>query len=295
MYYQQRSTKTVPVRHSPPCGIHITHSITPDFLYKTLPFVATVSLQDKIYWVIELPQHEVSRYLIQKFPGYHEWAANSRKRLEEQAETEAINEVMMLNGASQAAFNSVHHKMNVLGEKIDSLTNAFERNVYPLFRQQQVSNRSTQCRAGQPPQRPAQCPGPQPVGVAQSESNDSNRIETDQAATATPNTPKTLPKSLRTLVDQHLTLELLKYEHTQKENWPDATRIAYSRRVYLFSKVAENAGSLRTGEWAQKLKEAAMELDRTRVVSLPKYIKQLKEADVNFERRRKRANPDNDA
>ena len=59
-----------------------------NFLYKTLPFLATVALQDGIYWVDELPDHEVSIYLTRKFPGYHEWSRNARRQLERQSETQ---------------------------------------------------------------------------------------------------------------------------------------------------------------------------------------------------------------
>ena len=75
-------------------------------------------MQDGIYWVNEYPQHEVSYYLLQKFLGYNHWAAMSRRQLEQQAETQSMNEIMVLNAASQAAFNNVHQKINVLGETL---------------------------------------------------------------------------------------------------------------------------------------------------------------------------------
>mmetsp|Transcript_7546 Transcript_7546/g.10961 ORF Transcript_7546/g.10961 Transcript_7546/m.10961 type:complete len:87 (-) Transcript_7546:30-290(-) len=52
--------------------------------------------------------------------------------------------------------------------------------------------------------------------------------------------------------------------------------MAYSRRKYIFSQVEEKARSLITGEWEEKLKEAAMVMDYSRIpCSLKMYKKRI--------------------
>ena len=105
----------------------------------------------------------------------------------------------------------------------------------------------------------------------------------------TPTIPRHLPKTLVALVEQHIEMDLEKFKHEQKSHWPGSTSMAYSRRAYLFQSVAALAQTLRgDGNWHQKLKEAAIQMDRNRVVPLPKYHKQLKEKDDNFKHRDKR-------
>ena len=53
----------------------------------------------------------------------------------------------------------------------------------------------------------------------------------------------------------------LKNRSCKKGLWPSQTSMANSRRKYLFSEVEEKAIRLKTGEWEEKLIEAAMEFD----------------------------------
>jgi len=190
----------------------------------------------------------------------------ARRQLEQQSETKVQNEIMMLYGASQAALNSVHHMMNILNYKVDSLTRAIESNVYPLFcHQQQSLNHSTWLQGFAPTQR-----------SRSSVHNNKSNTASSRPVTAFPNIPAKLPDKLLTLVDQHVSLDLKKFEHAKKDLWPSQTSMAYSRRKYIFSQVEEKARSLITGEWEEKLKEAAMVMDYSRIpCSLKMYKKRI--------------------
>eukprot|EP00957_Ditylum_brightwellii_P110238 8408216-Ditylum_brightwellii.AAC.1 len=45
-----------------------------NFLYKLLPFLAGVAVQDGIYWLRDFPMPKVSAYLKTQIPCYEQWA-----------------------------------------------------------------------------------------------------------------------------------------------------------------------------------------------------------------------------
>jgi hypothetical protein len=79
-----------------------------NFLNKTLPFLATVAIQDGIHWVEDFPRHAVSLYLVRVLgERYLTWASNARDEVKQMTKDLQVRQITSLNLATQATFQSV--------------------------------------------------------------------------------------------------------------------------------------------------------------------------------------------
>jgi hypothetical protein len=219
-----------------------------NFLNKTLPFLATVAIQDGIHWVNDFPQHAVTLYLVRVLgERYLTWASNARNEVERMTQDLQARQITSLNLSTQAAFQSVLQGsmqdrvvMNEIRQSVEqtraeiaqqaavALQNSYRGvmgdQLHPLFRTQASLAAVRVPAARSIPEEPQQL--------------------TDTNTTAVPPTlPKDLPRTLRQLVDYHLQFNLERFQDdaaAKKKYWDKAMQMAFSRRDYLFKYVQKN-------------------------------------------------------
>jgi len=217
-----------------------------NFLWKVLPYLSEVILQDGIYWIQDFPTHEVSIRL-KSIQGYEQWANEARIEIANRAESQSNAAIAQLSVSCQTAFN---HLQNAQNEKFAELKNlilgvnqqvqVIERNqtahVYPMFR---------------PMLRNFFAPTPffAPGNQAVIRSTTANAAMTNTNAATAPNAvittfngtaaagqtaipifPRTLPNTMKELVEQHLRCSLESYYTATKTQWPQATQMMFSKR-----------------------------------------------------------------
>ena len=100
--------------------------------------------------------------------------------------------------------------------------------------------------------------------------------------------PNKLPSSFVELLHQHKVYDLFKYHDAKKTHWLQPTRNAFSKRVYLMSKIWEKAERNHGSNMAAKLPLAAEELDAQRNgIKLPKWHTHLKKNDPTTKKRKR--------
>jgi hypothetical protein len=92
--------------------------------------------------------------------------------------------------------------------------------------------------------------------------------------------PNELPASFKTLLTQHVSYDLLRQHTAVKRHWPPSLQSAFSKRMYLYNKIAAKASRYHVGGPVVRLRVAAEELDRQRDgATLPTYMVHLKRND----------------
>jgi hypothetical protein len=263
-----------------------------NFLWGTLPYLAMVAFQDGIYWIKDFPDHEASRLLLSIMPPwYPHYAAHARREIErKQHDVEAV-QISVMNNATQAAFNLVAVRLNDVSHSVVDL----DRKVTTAFAELQQERAATTAAAAaaarpgyprvhfQPPQPPPpqmqrrvgqQEPGP--AGTAPIW-NVNDRL---RAVPLVPAFSVALPKTLTKLLQEHFDHKLNEFETARKQDWPQALRIAYSKRMYLYRHIVVQAHRYRSEQDFMRVKvpKAAADLDRRRPKgqTLPQYMKILK-------------------
>ena len=105
--------------------------------------------------------------------------------------------------------------------------------------------------------------------------------------------PSEMPKSMRDLLLQHqiYSLDSFSVDGSTKKHWPQAIKQAFSRRMFLYTKIHEQASRYRveTEDFQTgKLPRAATELDKMRNGrSLSKFMEHLKQLDPSHRPRNK--------
>ena len=114
-----------------------------------------------------------------------------------------------------------------------------------------------------------------------------------------PAIPGKLPKTLRQVLDEHLSLELDKFEELPKHEWGTPIRMAYSKRQYLFKAIQRRAKVIRGNHSVERKMEKAvdfLEQERERLeLSLNKFFLYLKGNDDKTIQRKKRGREDDES
>ena len=261
-----------------------------NFFYGTLPFLTKCIVQDGIHWVTELPDHEVSRLLFSVFgpQNYLDWA---RSKLEEVARsTESIQgtQVAALNAGAQAALASVKDDVATIKLQYLTLKEQNERIFGQLqaFQQRQRESAAAAAILQAAPSRAvgefglqrgaAPIPHEENLGPARQ-----RMLQLMPPRSEAPIVPIVMAISMQALLEQHLQFRFEEYKIENKSTWPRPTRMALSKRCYLFSLIKEKAATLRTGQDAPgRLQEAARLLDAEReTMSMSAYYNRRKEDD----------------
>ena len=283
-----------------------------NFLLVLLPHVAKVITQDGIFWVTYFPQHHVSQLLLKVFGNsYVTWAANKREWVKQSEEDLRSNQVEALNAGTQAALAGVHNQaadqgstMARIETKVDiSITtqhhildriNAIEGRIqtHPqhiglatIVQNEFYNNDASFDGSGNHRSMGLQ-QGEVPVesifGITR------QRMLELAPDLGRPAIPMGMPPTIQILLFEHLELKLDDYAKANKKNWPSALCMRFSRRGYLFREVMNKADSLRCGDRAANMQEAARILDNDRqCMSLTKFYAHLKASDTTSHKRKR--------
>ena len=257
-----------------------------NFLNEVLPFLATVIVQDGIYWIHQFPNHEASRLLKNVLPpSYERWAATARQQAESRHAMLNETHVQSLNLAAQQAFHHITNELKdlsamqqelmatqrELSEQLSAHVNA--ANVLPVMPSRQAITTAADVTVQQDDR------------LQQRSVNDVLR-----SSPRIPSFPVTLPNSMAELLQQHEDIyKLGDYTHAKKSCWPSNLRQAFGKRIYLYQQIVEKADRLRNdGTFIEKKRVAAAELDRMRNnMTLPQFMIVLKNSDPNVKKRKR--------
>jgi hypothetical protein len=282
-----------------------------NFLYCVLPYLAMIIVQDGIYWIHDYPDHEASRLLLHTMRqgNFVRWAADARQECVRRVNERDITRVADLNLAAQGAFDHVCRTVALLDHKVEEVKRAvavLDHKVEEVkhdveaaisHSEQIVMNELADLRQlflhrggggraggdhdedegdGDGGDYLAMCEGTAPAG--------NEKLPCRQVNTALsskpiePGFPDALPKSMHQILTQHQTFRLSKFENQNKSHWSKKRQVAFSKRLFMFERIKEQARQLRgdadfTGV---KLPRAAALLDRKKgSMSVDKYRKLL--------------------
>ena len=214
-----------------------------NFLNKTLPFLATVAIQDGIHWVNDFPQHAVTLYLVRVLgERYLTWASNARDEVKQMTQDLQVWQITSLNLATQAAFQSVLQGSMQDRATMNEIRQSVQQTRAEIAQQAEValqnSYRGVMGDQLHPLFRTQASLAAVRVLAAPSIPEERQQQLTDANTTAVPPTlPKDLPRTLRQLVDYHLQFNLERFQDdsaAKKQYWDKAMQMAFSRGDYLF-------------------------------------------------------------
>lgn len=84
------------------------------FLFKVLPFLTLVAIQDGIYWVRDFPQHPVSLLLKQCLRGYEVWAQVAWRKCVKRTANIKADKIAALDAGTQAAFVCFNRRVDTI-------------------------------------------------------------------------------------------------------------------------------------------------------------------------------------
>ena len=253
-----------------------------NFLGETLPFLARVVVQDGIYWLRDFPDHEISRQLRHIFPpSYEQWALEKRQALEQEVQNEGASQILNLNCAAQASYNQ-------LRDQLTARTTNIEQQLQQLATQQQemfdmIKSLMTM-KATMPSGGTAIAVVPQPKPLRQ--------VAQLRSTEYVPPIPTKMPESMAQLLVEHEQLYMLtRYEHyQQRRHWPQAVKLSYGRRTYLYQELCDRAKRQRNTMEESRRKEVEAqrmdnEMQSLNFATTSRYLKFLKEKDPKLKKR----------
>ena len=83
-----------------------------NFIYDLLPWLTQVLVQNGIYFIMDYPEHELSRLLKTRIPGYERWAHRQRRWVRELVGNREVKRVDQLNVATRGAFESLSSRVD---------------------------------------------------------------------------------------------------------------------------------------------------------------------------------------
>jgi hypothetical protein len=214
------------------------------FLTKVLPFLAMVFVQDGIYRIERFPNHETSLFLFSTFGGdrFREWARRQRLAILNLSADFVDQNARVLDRANQDAVISIRSDVRDLKGEFRILRSAIESKTN--------DNRPASIQAR---------PSTQPQTRQERMQTSTPRL---LCSVEPPLVPAELPETMEQLVEDHLRLELEKYERIPKsgEAWTKI-KMRLSRRNFLFSLVMKESEKLNGPNRVYRLQEAARRLD----------------------------------
>ena len=259
-----------------------------DFLFVMLPFLALVALQDGIYWIRDYPNNTASVMLRNSFPEYERWAAEARKEVLSKQATLEESRIELLDAATQASFNVLGRKVDLLTEKLDQaeLQHQADRrqlillqqqvNAAPLQEQQSTLSRLSVSIA--PTHR-------NPIQV----STTINALALLRASPRLPEIATNWPKQVIDVLLQHETANLNDYVNDKKTHWPTPLRNNFSRRMYLYHQIELRSRNYQADTHKEQMELAALAMDRERgLLTASKFKDALKKVDVTTKKRKPR-------
>jgi hypothetical protein len=251
-----------------------------NFLDVTIPFLASVVVQDGIYWIKEFPDHEVSRLLLYIMPNnFPEFAHSQRQWVRQQEQEMSQASINLLDQATQSSFNAIQGQIAQMGNQVqllvaqsqnqqqslqqlirDTMRQELQQQLQPL--QQQIAvlqppNEGGNVQQNPPPQLPIQ-----QQQVNQAQPQERRAVQLRQDGGLVPPIPRKLPESFYILVQEHLLFKLDKFrDKATRRFWSADLKNRYSIRNYLVGIVHQKAESTRNGQYEQRLIDAAVYYD----------------------------------
>lgn len=269
-----------------PCGNN--------FLFKTLPFLATVLVQDGIHWVTspETQHHDVSRLLVRVFGArYLDWAKQQMEKMQDTAEEVEERQIGALNAGAQAAFSSAHRNQMKAEQRGERLAVEIRQGFADMITQQQQWQQRVerQCKQKTVAVRGLGLQDP-PVRTIASTNPDRACLVSllPPPPPAEALVPQKLPNTMIKLLEEHLRHGIEQHDGVSKAHWADSgLAMRLSRRAYLHKLVVEKAKGL-TGfsDLAALLQESARLLDVDRgSMTLRQFMEDQKRKDSATKKR----------
>lgn len=288
-----------------------------NFLYKLLPFLAIVALQDGIYWIRDYPNNSASMILRNNtFPNYERWAANARQAVTMQQAQLQESRISQMDAATQASYHVLrqefhqamadsnktsleeHEKTRGMIGQVEHLRQErdFYRQQYEKALQQHQGQHSQQEQQRHVPIAPSRTVvvptnGPRfvpthrrPIQAPLVSVEDALR-----SSERVPNVPPTLGTSVFTLLVQHEQFKLASFELANKKHWDSKLRLRYSKRKYFYDEIRKRASRFQGPTEKERMRGAALAMDVEKGnKSMAKYYELLKSKDPNTKKRAKR-------
>jgi hypothetical protein len=263
-----------------------------DFLLGTLPFLALVALQDGIYWIRDFPNNSASVIIQNSFPEYERWAAEARKQVLEQQATLEESRVQQMEGSTQASYNMLGRKIDLLREEVREKEQKLE-GLAEAIRVERQEHREQILLLLQQQQ---QSPFTYPVSMVPTHQNNihvpmRNGLAVLRNSPRVPEIPKARPKRIIDVLLQHNQFKLGEYKTDKQTHWGSALRNNYSRRMYLYHQIELRARHFQAGNFEERMKQAAFAMDRERgKLTVSQFYDALKKKDPNTKKRNRNSN-----
>jgi hypothetical protein len=256
-----------------------------NFLWGTLPYLAVVAFQDGIYWINDFPQHEASRLLLNIMPPwYPRYAQHARETVaNNQRDVEAV-QISVMNNAAQTAFNLMAVRLDDVNQSMAKVLAELEEQKTAAAAAAVAAAAAAAAAAARPgyPRanfQPPEAPPPQMqrrVGQQQPGAAGAARIRNvNDMLRAVPLVPAfstALPPTMTRLLQEHFDHALSRFEHAPKTDWTNATRVGYSKRMFLYKQIHLQAHHYHSEEDFMRVKmpraAAALESRRPRGQSM---------------------------
>jgi hypothetical protein len=258
----------------------------------TLPFLALVALQDGIYWIRDFPNNSASVIIRNSFPEYERWAAEARKQVLEQQATLEESRVQQMEGSTQASYNILGRKIDLLREEVREKEQKLE-GLAEAIRVERQEHREQILLLLQQQQ---QSPFTYPVSMVPTHQNNihvpmRNGLAVLRNSPRVPEIPKARPKRIIDVLLQHNQFKLGEYKTDKQTHWGSALRNNYSRRMYLYHQIELRARHFQAGNFEERMKQAAFAMDRERgKLTVSQFYDALKKKDPNTKKRNRNSN-----
>ena len=271
-----------------------------NFLEKLLPWLAEVVVQDGVYWIDRYPEHFISVLLRRAMPAnYETWAKKKRERIEIALTLRADSYVASLNGAAQKSFDRL---VKLVSDSKHEMMAAFETALEK--QSQEIKVLSGMFVALQENvehgrnRREQRVRVPAAAGPSQHPAPARTIVDMLRPRPLIPAIPPAMPKSMMQLLAEHDEyLSLGQYAvPSSRRNWSAPTKLAYSRRRYLYDILVKRASQMRNALDMQgrKRRMAAImdeEMRSKDLCNTSQYMKYLKSLDSTTKKRTRRVQP----
>ena len=226
-----------------------------NFLFQTLPYLAITAIQDGIFWLRDLPGHDVTRLLLDAMPRwYPQWAAEARNSCIGMQRNREIQEARSVGDGSIAAFSalqtSITHLSTQLTGQMAGLTGQVARLSDRLHavetglsQQHQTPNDEAAVVAQPPPPLPPPLPPllppllpPPPPATGAVAAAAAHQAPTQRTVNDTlrnipriPAMPTALPQSMARLLTEHVMHNLASFHVSNRIGWTDKVKLSYSK------------------------------------------------------------------
>lgn len=243
----------------------------------TLPWAAKVLFQDAIYWIERCPDHPWSRFANTVLPAGYITYARSCRALIFEPKGQVVSRGAETNSPNCTVVDALTELRLDIKNDLRCMDKSLNKNLMTtvdsaLTLTAENFHRSLSSTAPPPfPPTPKDDVVPQPLQL--------HRIP------VIPSFGSELPKDILTLVHAHIDLNLDRFKACKtKSELGNATRLAYSKRQYIFTQVKSKATSSSTAD----VTRAAVDMDNARLqlgLSVAQYYNYLKEHDVSTRKR----------